>query len=94
MYLHLGNNTIIRKDDIIGVFDLDNSTVSRKTRDFLAEAEKNGKIINVSTELPKSFVLCRENDGFVIYICQLSPVTIIKRASQVNIYSEQERNDI
>lgn len=94
MYLHLGNNTIIRKDDIIGVFDLDNSTISRKTRDFLADAEKNGKVINVSLELPKSFVVCKKNDGFIIYICQLSPVTIIKRASQVNIYAEQERNDI
>ena len=93
MYLHLGNNIIIRKNDIIGIFDLDNSTISHKTRDFLSEAERNGKVINVSSELPKSFVLCRDNDDFVIYICQLSPVTLIRRASQMNIYADQERND-
>ena len=84
MYLHLGNNTIIRRDEIIGIFDLDASTVSYKTRDFLAEAEKNGRIVNVSMELPKSFVVCRENNETKIYICQLSPVTLIRRASQLN----------
>ena len=88
MYLHLGNDTVIRKDDIIGIFDIEGSTVSRKTRDFLANAEKSGIIVNVSTELPKSFVLCREQDGYRIYICQLSPVTLIKRASQMNISAQ------
>lgn len=88
MYLHLGNNTIIRKDDIIGIFDLDASTVSYKTREFLREAEKKGMVVNVSMELPKSFVVCRENGGCRIYICQLSPVTLIKRAAQLNIQAE------
>ena len=74
MYLHLGNETVIRQSDIIGIFDLDNSTVSTKTREFLANAQKN-----VSSELPKSFVVCRESDGLKIYICQLSPVTLSKR---------------
>ena len=83
MYLHLGNNTIIRKDEIIGIFDLDASTVSYKTRDFLAEAEKKGRVVNVSMELPKSFVICNENNDYVIYICQLAPMTLIKRAGQV-----------
>lgn len=80
MYLHLGNNTIVRKEDIIGIFDLDKSTVSYKTRDFLAQAEKEGRIVNVSAELPKSFVICRENGEIRIYICQLAPVTLIRRA--------------
>lgn len=88
MYLHLGNNTIVRKDDIIGIFDLDSSTISYKTREFLSNAEKNGMVINVSQELPKSFVVCCENDGCKIYICQLSPVTLIKRASQISAVSE------
>lgn len=79
MYLHLGNETIIRQSDIIGIFDLDNSTISTKTREFLAIAQKNGQVINVSSELPKSFVICHESDGLKIYICQLSPVTLSKR---------------
>lgn len=81
MYLHLGNNTIVRKENIVGIFDLDNSTVSARTREFLTNAEKSGNVVNVSDELPKSFVVCRENDEYKIYICQLSPITLIKRAS-------------
>ncbi len=84
MYLHLGNDTIIRTDDLIGIFDLESSTLSHRTREYLSKAEKSGRVINVSAELPKSFVLCRENDEERIYICQLSPVTLIKRASQIN----------
>ena len=62
MYLHLGNDTIIRKNDIIGIFDLESSTLSHKTREFLSNAEKKGRVVNVSAELPKSFVLCKERD--------------------------------
>ncbi|MDD6489835.1 MAG: DUF370 domain-containing protein [Clostridia bacterium] len=82
MYLHLGKDTVVRKKDIIGIFDLDTSTVSATTRNYLAKAEKDGKVINVSPELPKSFVLCKDGNGCKVYICQLSPVTLIKRATQ------------
>lgn len=82
MYLHLGNNTVIRTEMIIGIFDLESSTLSFKTREFLNSCEKNGMVVNVSSELPKSFVLCRENGQNKIYICQLSPITLMKRASQ------------
>lgn len=85
MYLHLGKDTIVKKSDIIGIFDLDTSTVSQKTRDYLANAEKDGRVVNVSTELPKSFVLCREKNGSKIYICQLSPSTLIKRGGGVHM---------
>lgn len=88
MYLHLGNETIIRQKDIIGIFDLDHSTVSLKTREFLSRAEKNGQVINVSDELPKSFVICRDKDGIKIYICQLAPVTLTKRLSQLGGVTE------
>ncbi len=91
MYLHLGGDTVIRTDNIVGIFDLENSTVSYKTREYLAAAEKNGKVINVSFELPKSFVVCIENSETKIYICQLSPVTLIRRASQMT--EEEERKD-
>lgn len=80
MYLHLGNDIIASKKDIIGIFDLDNCTVSHKTREYLKNAEKKGIVVNVSAELPKSFVLCREKGKDRVYICQLSPNTLIKRS--------------
>ena len=86
MFLHLGQNTVIHQDDIIGIFDLDNTTVSKKTRDFLAKKEKEGRVVNVSYELPKSFVLCENrNKEITVYITQISTSTLIKRVKNSDI---------
>ena len=37
MYLHLGSSVVIPQSDVLGIFDLDNTTSSRITRDFLNE---------------------------------------------------------
>ena len=80
MFLHLGENTVITTDEIIGIFDLDNTTVSKITRDFLSGMQKEKKIINVSYDLPKSFVLCRNKEKEnVIYISPISTQTLLKR---------------
>ncbi|MBE6729240.1 MAG: DUF370 domain-containing protein [Ruminococcaceae bacterium] len=80
MYIHLGQDTVVKKSDIIGIFDMDNTTVSKRTRDFLNKAEKKGRVVNVSFELPKSFVVCKkEKENFIIYISQLSSATLLKR---------------
>ena len=79
MYLHLGEKTVIRTESVIGIFDLDNTTVSKHTRSFLAEAERSGKVVNVSYELPKSFIICEENGETRVYISQLSGSTLVKR---------------
>ena len=81
MYLHLGQNVVVTEADIIGIFDLDNATFSHITRKYLNEAEKGGRIENVSDELPKSFVLCGTDDDCTIYLSQLSSQTLLKRAS-------------
>ncbi len=80
MYLHLGQDTVVRTDRIIGLFDMDNSTVSRHTREFLSKAQKEGRVVNVSMELPKSFVVCLENGIETVYISQMSPATLLRRA--------------
>jgi len=63
MYLHLGQGVVVPEADIIGVFDLDNTTGSHITRKFLGDAEKAGKVISVSSELPNSFVICSEDQS-------------------------------
>lgn len=86
MFLHLGQDTVIHQDDIIGIFDLDNTTVSKRTRDFLSKQEKAGRVVNVSYELPKSFVVCEDkNKGIIVYITQISTSTLIKRAENSDI---------
>ncbi len=81
MYIHLGQETVVKKKDIIGIFDLDNTTISLKTRQFLKIAEKKGQVVNVSTELPKSFVICKEKGKEQkVYITQISSSTLLKRS--------------
>lgn len=81
MYLHLGQDTIVNEREIIGVFDMDNSTISRHTREFLSKAQREGRVVNVSMELPKSFIVCRSNGRETVYISQISTATLLRRAS-------------
>ncbi len=80
MYLHLGQDTVITTDSIVAMFDIDACTVSKKTRDFLAQAQKNGEVVNVSYELPRSFVVCRRHGKNTVYISQLSTKTLKLRS--------------
>ena len=80
MYLHLGQDTVVYDRDILGIFDLDTSTVSKATRDYLTAAEKEGRVVNVSFELPKSFVVCADKRGGArVYISPISSSTLKKR---------------
>ena len=83
MYMHIGQNTMILKKDIIGIFDLDNTSQSFLTRKFLSDAEKAGKIQNVSDDIPKSFVVCQGENGTVVYLSQLNSATLLKRNESV-----------
>ena len=60
MYLNIGQDTVITDKNILGIFDLDNTTVSKSTREYINTASKNGECITVSfEELPKSFIICK-----------------------------------
>ena len=74
-YLYAGENTLIRTDDIVGIFDLDTSTLSMDTRRFLAA--RNGSSEAVSGGLPKGFVLTR---GDRVYFTALGSETLAGRA--------------
>lgn len=90
MFLHLGQDTIITTDDIVGIFDLDTSTVMKSTRDFLSTMSKEKRVINVSYELPKSFVLTydKKTKEKTMYISPISGVTLLKRIENVNYIKE------
>ena len=87
MYLYLGQNVVVPKGDVLGVFDLDNCTADRITREYLSRAEKRGRVVNVSAgALPKSFVLCaaerRLHAPTRVYLAQPNPATLLKRWNQ------------
>ena len=81
MYLHLGGEVAVRTADIVAVCDLDNASTSHLTRAFLRRAEKDGRLVNVAEDLPKSFVVCApRSGGFTVYLSQLNSATLLRRA--------------
>lgn len=81
MYLHLGQSVVVSQRDIIGIFDLDNASFSLRTRRMLELAEQEGRVVNASGDLPKSFVLCQGAAGPpLVYLSQLSAATLRGRA--------------
>lgn len=81
MYLHLGRNEIVSDHRVIGIFDLDKTTYSKKTRDYLKAAEDEGTVIDSGDELPRSFVVCdHPYHPQIIYLSQLNASTLQKRA--------------
>mgnify|MGYP003542896137 FL=1 len=85
MYIHLGNNIMLPTNEIIGIFDLENTSVSKRTRDFFFFFEKAGRVITVSYDLPRSFVVAGKNkDDIKVYISQISSSTLLKRTGYID----------
>lgn len=82
MYLHLGQDVVVRNRDIIGIFDIDTASVSKITKEYFAAAEKAGRVVNVTDELPKTFVVCGDREKNTLYISQISSSTLKKRRSR------------
>ena len=78
MYLSIGNDMAVRDSSIIGIFDLDKTSTSRRTRDFLAKSEENGDVVPCD-ELPKSFILTSEYGFHRVRLTSLSAATLEKR---------------
>lgn len=83
MYLHLGQNTVVREDEIVGIFDMDNTTESKWTRRMLEKAQKDGRVISVGDDIPKSFVLVHGPGGYTIYLSQLNTATLKQRSGTI-----------
>ncbi len=83
MYIHLGEDTVVCGGNIIGIFDIENTSVSKHTKHFLNSSEKKGNVFNVSYEMPKSFIVCSDkNKRETVYISQISTATLRKRANE------------
>ncbi len=83
MYLNIGKSFLIRKESILGIFDLDSTSQSFLTREFLSAAEKSGQVVNAAEDIPNSFLLCEEEDGVRVYLSQSTSRTLWKRNDQL-----------
>lgn len=78
MFLHIGNGVSIRKKDIVGIFDLDTSTVSKITKDFINK--NNSKITYTDTDLPRAFILTDDGGESGIRLSRISTLGLKQRA--------------
>ena len=78
MYLNIGGDMAVRDTAIIGIFDLDNTSISTKTREYLGNAEREGQVVPCD-DLPKSFVLTTEYGFSRVHLTALSTQTLEKR---------------
>lgn len=82
MYLNIGGDLAVRDRSIIGIFDLDNTTCSKHTREFLRAAEEEGRVITAAEDLPKAFILTQEFGMDRVYLTQVGSSTLEKRMGE------------
>ncbi len=75
MYIHIGKDKVVRDTDILGVFDLDSATVSINTRNYLSNAQKEKRVKTLGYELPKSFIILKNNE---VYLSPFNTSSIVK----------------
>ena len=76
MYVHIGNNRIVNEKNIVGLFDIDTTSMSRSTKNLLSEAEKEGRLSLCDDGIPKTFIL---TDDDSVYFTRLSARTVADR---------------
>ena len=79
MYIPIGGDMSVIDRHIIGIFDLDGCSRSKKTMEYLENMEDNGALLNVTEDVPKTFIVTEEYGMEKVYFTQLSPFTIEKR---------------
>lgn len=84
MYLHIGGDVCVKVKDIVAVMDMETSSTSRITQDFLRKNKNN--VISVNDELPKSYVVIGNNGKTVLYVSPISSQTLLKRANNIKEY--------
>ncbi|MEE1013403.1 MAG: DUF370 domain-containing protein [Clostridia bacterium] len=82
MYLHLGKDVSVNTKNIIAILDLESTSVSKHTREFLKIVEEEGFVRNVSEEIPRTFVLCEINGQSVVYITNISSKALAGRTER------------
>ncbi|WP_010246641.1 extracellular matrix regulator RemB [Acetivibrio cellulolyticus] len=84
MFLHIGGDFVVPIKNVIAIMDLESTTLSKDTRDFLSIAEEEGFIESISDDIPKSFIITEIDKKSKIYLSPISSITLQKRAGFVD----------
>lgn len=79
MYIHLGSDVTVSSEDIIGIFDIERTSVEKSVNEYLSRCQRSGSIYYVSLDMPKSFVVCAD----CVYVTNVGAGTIRKRADSL-----------
>lgn len=80
MYIHIGNDAVVNTQHIVGIFDVENTTVSKLGKNFLAHAQHNNSVVYATEDLPKSYVITKNKDKITVYISSMSTQVLSRRA--------------
>ena len=83
MFLHVGNNKNIRLSTVVGIFDMDNATLSAITRKYLSARQRENLVESAIEDIPKSFILYLDNGEYKICFSQLSTSALKGRMGKV-----------
>ncbi len=80
MFLHVGKGKSIKKNKIVGIFDLDTATVSAVTKNFINKKQKSGLLYYQDDDLPRSFVVYTEGNVGKVSLSRISSAGLKLRA--------------
>ncbi len=78
MFLHIGGDVVLPMKNIVMIMDLETTSVSKDTKEFLRKTQEKGIITSISEDLPKSFVITETDKECKIYLSPISSVTYEK----------------
>lgn len=84
MFIHLGGDVVVPLNDIIAIMDIESSSISHNTKEFLQTAEDEGFIKKITNDNPKSFILSEKDNKTIIYLSPISSVTLQKRSGFID----------
>jgi hypothetical protein len=93
VFLHIGGDMVIPAKNIIAILDIDTTTISKGTREFLRVAEEEGFVESVNQEIPKSFIIAEKNKKSKVYLSPISSVTLQNRLGFLDVLSKKQDKD-
>ena len=80
MLLHIGEGTLVRAENVVGFFDIDGDVTPEDTRAFLRQAEAEGVVELLTTDVPRAIVVTMEPPaGRRVYVTRVSAATLAAR---------------
>lgn len=80
MFLHIGGEEIVFLQEVLAIMDIERTTTSKTTREFLKSCEEKGRIVTVGEDIPKSFIVTIRDGITTVYLSPISSATLYKRA--------------